>query len=105
MNCPNCDFSDCYRDEVDIGVGIQYGPWICPVCGWYEGHDLDSAIEALQVALDKPSKAALKLGATYDQIRSECRDSPAKREAVVQALVMDGCEHADAEEWADRREV
>lgn len=32
--CPNCG-SECWRDEVDVGVGIIYGPWGCP-CGWSE---------------------------------------------------------------------
>lgn len=41
MNCPNCTAGECWRDEVDIGVGIQYGPWRCSDCGWYEGHEAD----------------------------------------------------------------
>jgi predicted RNA-binding Zn-ribbon protein involved in translation (DUF1610 family) len=36
MNCPQCN-GQCWRDEVDIGVGVQYGPWNCEECGWYEG--------------------------------------------------------------------
>lgn len=35
MRCPKCN-DDCWRDSVDIGVGIQYGPWGCPGCGWSE---------------------------------------------------------------------
>jgi hypothetical protein len=33
--CPVCS-SPCDRDEVDIGVGVQYGPWHCSnvECGW-----------------------------------------------------------------------
>lgn len=45
MKCPNCQ-SDCWRDEVDIGVGIQYGPWNCTECGWYEGYEADALIDA-----------------------------------------------------------
>ena len=33
MKCPKCG-SECWRDEVDIEVGIQYGPWNCDNCGW-----------------------------------------------------------------------
>jgi len=33
--CPNCG-DDCWRDEADVGVGIMYGPWGCPSCGWSE---------------------------------------------------------------------
>ena len=31
--CPRCG-EECYRDEVDVGVGMMYGPWGCPGCGW-----------------------------------------------------------------------
>jgi hypothetical protein len=40
MNCPNCG-GECWRDEVDIGVGTMHGPWRCDGCDWYEGHDGD----------------------------------------------------------------
>ena len=36
MKCPRCG-GECWRDEVDIGVGIQYGPWGCSECHWQEG--------------------------------------------------------------------
>ncbi len=45
MKCPNCN-GDCWRDEVNIGVGTQYGPWRCPGCGWYQGHEVDAMIDA-----------------------------------------------------------
>lgn len=35
MDCPNCGAEDLYRDEVDVGVGIIYGPYGCPR-GWSE---------------------------------------------------------------------
>ena len=35
MECPNCK-EDCGRDEVDVGVGVIYGPWGCGCCGWSE---------------------------------------------------------------------
>lgn len=34
MDCPQCG-EECYRDEVDVGVGVIYGPWGC-YCGWSE---------------------------------------------------------------------
>lgn len=34
MLCPECG-STCYRDEVDVEVGVIKGPWGCP-CGWSE---------------------------------------------------------------------
>lgn len=46
MQCPNCGSSECGRDEVDIGVGVQYGPWECYNCGWYELAGVDAVIDA-----------------------------------------------------------
>lgn len=36
FSCPKCQSTDCWRHEVDIGVGTQYGPWNCTGCGWSE---------------------------------------------------------------------
>lgn len=38
--CPRCG-EQCSRDEVDIGVGIQCGPWGCSACGWSEDTTYD----------------------------------------------------------------
>lgn len=38
--CPNCQ-TECARDDVDVGVGIIYGPWGCPGCGWSESEEYD----------------------------------------------------------------
>ena len=35
MKCPDCG-ADCDCDSVDIGVGIQNGPYFCCDCGWSE---------------------------------------------------------------------
>lgn len=39
--CPRCDSPDTFREEVDIGVGIQYGPLHCRSCGFDEQEELD----------------------------------------------------------------
>lgn len=41
MNCPKCG-TECWRDEVDVGVGVINGPYGCPSCAWseYEEYDL-----------------------------------------------------------------
>lgn len=39
MTCPRCG-TECWRDEVDVGVGVMYGPWGCP-CGWSESAEYD----------------------------------------------------------------
>jgi hypothetical protein len=38
--CPRCDSYDTFREEVDIGVGIQYGPLHCRSCGFNEADEL-----------------------------------------------------------------
>lgn len=40
MNCPKCE-TECWREEADVGVGIIYGPWGCPDCGWSESEEYD----------------------------------------------------------------
>ena len=40
MKCPKCD-CECQRDEVDIGVGVQFGPYGCPQCGWSQDPEYD----------------------------------------------------------------
>jgi hypothetical protein len=39
-NCPHCG-SSCARDEVDVEVGVIYGPWGCANCGWSESPEYD----------------------------------------------------------------
>jgi hypothetical protein len=52
MQCPKCG-SECERDEVDNGVGMQaVGPWGCPECYWVEP---DPAAELLEL-LTPPSQ-------------------------------------------------
>lgn len=29
MTCPKCG-EECYREEVDVEIGVIYGPWHCP---------------------------------------------------------------------------
>ena len=35
MKCPECGAS-CWREEVDVGVGIISSPWVCSNCSWDE---------------------------------------------------------------------
>lgn len=41
MKCPKCN-AECIRDEVDVGVGVMFGPWGC-MCGWSEDSRYDSS--------------------------------------------------------------
>lgn len=56
--CPKCSNDDLHRDEADVGVGIIYGPWGCPACGWseYSEYDLSdgrSAVDERGGAIDQ----------------------------------------------------
>jgi hypothetical protein len=42
VKCLNCGM-DCDRDEVDVGVGVIYGPYGCNSCGWSEAPEYDSS--------------------------------------------------------------
>lgn len=37
FDCPNCGYS-AWRESVDVGVGILFGPWGCQ-CGWSESDE------------------------------------------------------------------
>lgn len=39
--CPRCNETGLYRDSADVGVGIIYGPYGCPCCGWSENEEYD----------------------------------------------------------------
>jgi hypothetical protein len=39
--CPKCGSDNCYRDAVDVGIGIMYGPYGCSDCGWSESNPSD----------------------------------------------------------------
>lgn len=38
--CPLC-YRECCRESADVGVGMIYGPWGCPACGWSESEEYD----------------------------------------------------------------
>lgn len=40
MECPHCK-SECWRESCDVGVGVIFGPWGCPHCGWSEDERYD----------------------------------------------------------------
>jgi len=39
-----CGSNDCWREEVDIGVGTMFGPWNCNACGRTHRDAQDAAI-------------------------------------------------------------
>lgn len=40
-DCPHCGEA-CDRESVDVGIGVIYGPWGCPSCGWSADDRYDS---------------------------------------------------------------
>jgi len=40
MDCKKCG-QECYRESVDVGVGVIHGPWGCPCCGWSDDPEYD----------------------------------------------------------------
>lgn len=42
MKCEKCG-EECDRDEVDVGVGIIYGPYGCAGCGWSSAPEYDGS--------------------------------------------------------------
>ncbi len=44
--CPKCGSLEVWRDEVDVGVGIIYGPRNCDECGYTEPSAYDENFDA-----------------------------------------------------------
>lgn len=45
LACPKCGSVECWRDEVDVGVGTVSGPWGCPDYGWSEDNLYDGGLQ------------------------------------------------------------
>lgn len=41
--CPNCNEPGLWRESVNVGVGVIYGPYGCPNCGWSESREYDQS--------------------------------------------------------------
>jgi hypothetical protein len=70
--CPKCG-GYCYRESVDIGVGVIHGPYGCINCGWSEDSYYDSSDGTCQAELENPKYhydsrggAILKTPYSYD---------------------------------------
>jgi hypothetical protein len=48
MNCPKCE-TPCTRESIHNGIGLLFGPFGCPGCGWseYEEYDLSDGRDPL----------------------------------------------------------
>lgn len=53
MDCPKCG-EECWRDEVDVGVGTIYGPYGCPSCYWSERAEYDKSEGESAKQLENP---------------------------------------------------
>lgn len=53
FNCPRCG-EECWRDDVDVGIGVLYGPWGCSCCGWSEDRYYDRSEGPSQAQREHP---------------------------------------------------
>lgn len=53
MNCPSCG-GYCYRDSVDVGIGIIHGPYGCTECGWSEWEEYDKRNGLSKAEMEQP---------------------------------------------------
>lgn len=70
MECPKCN-GECYRDEVDVGVGVINGPWGCMKCGWSESPKYD--LSEGQSAVREDGSAIDQYGGLYPAKSSMAR--------------------------------
>jgi hypothetical protein len=69
QDCPKCG-DKCYREEADVGVGIIYGPWGCPGCGWSENPEYDhSAGGSCAAQAEMPDRYVDQFGVAYSKER------------------------------------
>lgn len=45
--CPKCGSAELWRDSVNIGVGVIYGPWGCGDCFWSQDEEYDLSGDTL----------------------------------------------------------
>lgn len=69
MNCPKCE-EECYRDEVDVEVGVIHGPYGC-VCGWSEDSYYDCSDGPSLAEKSRPGYYIDSCGRMYSHDRIE----------------------------------
>lgn len=67
-NCPNCGSQNIERDEVDVGVGVIYGPYGCHDCGWSADPEYDLS-DPDRSQIDEKGGAFDQFGNYYPRIR------------------------------------
>lgn len=55
VKCPKCGSGNIFREEVDIGVGVLYGPIHCHAC------DYDESAEMYGLLDEQPSREPERL--------------------------------------------
>lgn len=66
--CEKCS-SPCLQESVDVGVGIIYGPWGCPDCGWSEDKQYDCSNGLLPLHPDYPGRFVDQFGSAHSVVR------------------------------------
>jgi len=87
MNCPKCS-EPCGREQADVGVGIIYGPYGCPVCGWSEWRQYDRSEGPSEKQMEHPDWYVDQWGGMQrvSAIADHCERFGIPREAVEDAF-------------------
>lgn len=69
MDCPKCG-EECWRESVDVGVGIIYGPFGCSNCGWSEDPYYDCSDGPPPAQADEPTgRVVTQFGVSHSDER------------------------------------
>lgn len=67
--CPECGYPHCWRDEVDVGVGVIHGPYGCPECGWSEDAQYDKSQGESMAQKENPDHEVDQWGGLHPNAR------------------------------------
>jgi hypothetical protein len=83
MDCPKCE-EECWRESVDVGVGVIYGPFGCSNCGWSEDPYYDCSNGPPPAQVDEPSgRVVTQFGVSHsDERLQETMDEVGRRFGV-----------------------
>jgi hypothetical protein len=65
--CPKCS-TPVWRESVDLGVGIYYGPYGCPECGWSEWKEYDLSNGESPAQLENPNHHVDQWGGLHPNV-------------------------------------
>lgn len=86
MDCPRCGEA-CERYDVDVGVGVIYGPWGC-ACGWSQAPEYDRSAGSSEAERANPGFYVDSMGGMQrvTAIAEKCERFGIDRTAVMAAF-------------------